>query len=193
MRPSGPWRQAEGSAPGSRRAAECRLISGLQRIIQTRPLEGLGPELVPSIRLWENRVLRRDSDRPRRAPLVWAEQGTHWERSIRPGNPPAHHALCAHLQIIHELLDLQFGFMHSCHIFEADSFPHLAIHNRETSHFQLILGRKIEGGALCSPAGQGEGAGGPVHPHVLPPLHSLRWQGRAQSRHMKAVTEAAWH
>lgn len=28
--------------------------------------------------------------------------------------------------------------MHSCHIFEADSFPHLAIHNGETSHFQLI-------------------------------------------------------
>ena len=47
-----------------------------------------------------------------------------------------------YLQIIHKLFDLQFGFMHSCHIFEANSLPHLAIHNGETSHFKLILGRK---------------------------------------------------
>lgn len=128
-------------------------------------------------------------DGPRRAPSVWAEQGMHQERSIRLGSPPTHHALRAHLQIIHELLDLQLGLMHSCHIFEADSFPHLAIHNRETSHFQLILGRKIEGRALCSPVGQGGGAWGLVHLHVLPPLHLLTWQGRAQSRHIKAVTD----
>lgn len=38
----------------------CRLISGLQRIIQTRPLEGLGPVLVLSMQLRESTVLRHD-------------------------------------------------------------------------------------------------------------------------------------
>lgn len=60
----------------------------------------------------------------------------------------SHHLLfrtCAYLQIIHKLFDLQFGFMHPCHILEADSLPRLAIHNRETSHSKLILGRKNKG------------------------------------------------
>lgn len=38
----------------------CRLISGLQRIIQTQHSEGLGPVLVLSMKFRESTVLRHD-------------------------------------------------------------------------------------------------------------------------------------
>lgn len=57
----------------------------------------------------------------------------------------------AHLQIIHKLLDFQFGFVHPCDVFKADSLPRLAVHNRETSHFKLILGRRNIRAGQCAP------------------------------------------
>lgn len=60
-----------------------------------------------------------------------------------------------HLQIIHKFSDFQLGFMHSCHILEADSFPCLPVHNGETCHLKLILCRKSQGTKLCIPSKQG--------------------------------------
>lgn len=98
--------------------------------------------------------------------------------------PPAPQPPPTHLQIIHKLLNLQLGLMHSCHIFEADSFPRLAIHNREASHFKLILGRKTRGGALCSPVGQDGGAlgaGSPASPAPPSPLTQTAAKGTVQT------------
>lgn len=110
----------------------------------------------------------------------------------------SHHLLfrtCAYLQIIHKLFDLQFGFMHPCHILEADSLPWLAIHNRETSHSKLILGRKNKGqravhsqswrmsaSVLAPPLSPHHPISGGSHGTLLPPprrtsphpLHSCR-------------------
>lgn len=47
--------------------------------------------------------------------------------------------VASYLQVVHKLLHLHLGLMHTCHIFEAHAFTRLAIHDGKLGHFQLIL------------------------------------------------------